>query len=487
MHHGEKQCSLRLWLSACAVAFAADQAAANIYQWEWVDHTSPGSGKAQSSSLCADGAGVSPVPYANLMHRDLTQAYLCTVDLTSAALYWSNLTNADLTNAQLSSAGLGNSNLTNAVLRGANISGAAFYYSTLTNADFTDATGAANFSGATGFTLAQLYSMAGYKAHNLSGIGLSDINLSNVDLRNQNLSYAALRYAGTSLANADLSGATITGVDFDSNSTLAKEQLYSTASYQAHDLHDISLRNLGLNGWNFARQNLRSANFGVTFLLDANCSGAIFTRANFAFASIAHADLRDASLVNADFTSATFSYSDLTGADLRGAKGVNLQACVVANTILPDGSVAGLHLTANQSWTVRNTENSLPIRIHNSVSLDAGSGIEIVLDGGPAWNSIIQFDPNEPVSLAGTLRLTLDPTADSFSLIGVPQKLFDWTGVSPAGTFNVVGDPGMQWDTRNLYSTGEITLVAVPEPTLLLATVGPAIGLLLRRRRGECL
>ena len=40
-------------------------------------------------------------------------------------------------------------------------------------------------------------------------------------------------------------------------------QLYSTASYQAHDLAGIRLSNNILSGWDFAGQNLTGANLST--------------------------------------------------------------------------------------------------------------------------------------------------------------------------------------------------------------------------------
>ena len=87
------------------------------------------------------------------------------------------------------------------------------------------------------------------------------------------------------------------------------------------------------------------------------------------------------------------------------------------------------------------------------------------------------------MSLAGELDLTLAPGVQSSDLLGDTFKLFDWTGVSFAGQFNVVGDP--HWDTSDLYTTGEVSYVA-PEPsTMILLGVG-VVGLLAavwRRRK----
>ena len=56
-------------------------------------------------------------------------------------------------------------------------------------------------------------------------------------------------------------------------------QLYSTASYQAHDLTDICLAG-NYAGLNLASQNLTNANLGNATLTNANLSQANLTNAN---------------------------------------------------------------------------------------------------------------------------------------------------------------------------------------------------------------
>ena len=58
-------------------------------------------------------------------------------------------------------------------------------------------------------------------------------------------------------------------------------QLYSTASYQAHDLTGIGLDGNNLTGVNLAGQNLTNADFVDATLTNANFSQANLTNANF--------------------------------------------------------------------------------------------------------------------------------------------------------------------------------------------------------------
>ena len=63
------------------------------------------------------------------------------------------------------------------------------------------------------------------------------------------------------------------------------------------------------------------------------------------------------------------------------------------------------------------------------------------------------------------------------SLVGDTFQLFNWSGVNPTGSFNIVADPG--WDVSHLYTTGQVTYVGtVPEPSTLVLLGAGAITLL---------
>ena len=145
---------------------------------------------------------------------------------------------------------------------GQNLTNADLTYSTLTDADLTGAVVTrAIFSRwwggeGTGITQAQLASTASYQTKNLTGIVLSLNDLTGCDFSGQNLSGASLQDA--TLTNANLTGAVVTGANLgrisggladDPGSGVTKEQLYSTASYQAKNLRGITLWGHDLTGW----------------------------------------------------------------------------------------------------------------------------------------------------------------------------------------------------------------------------------------------
>ena len=52
------------------------------------------------------------------------------------------------------------------------------------------------------------------------------------------------------------------------------------------------------------------------------------------------------------------------------------------------------------------------------------------------------------------------PGIDVAAQSGRTIDLFDWTGVTPTGTFTISSP--YTWNLANLYTTGEVTLTAVP-------------------------
>ena len=103
---------------------------------------------------------------------------------------------------------------------------------------------------------------------------------------------------------------------------LTAAQLYSTASYQAHDLTGITLggNNLNLTGVNLAGQNLTNAGFSSARLTNANFSQANLAGADLSYATLTGADFSQANATNAAFGGATLTNANLSAAQLTGAQ-----------------------------------------------------------------------------------------------------------------------------------------------------------------------
>ena len=267
------------------------------------------------------------------------------------------------------------------------------------------------------------------------------VSFFNSTLINVNFTNADLTGAGlgrSTLTNANFSGAIISGAAFDETTDFTANQLYSTASYASGNLTGISLGSVNLTGWNFANQNLSTA-----YLASANLTSANFTNAN-----LANANLYDSTLNNANFS----------GADIGGAGGWSpVGTTITHNTIRPDGSIQGLSLLAGEKLVIRN--NPIAITVTTSASFDPASTLEFLLESN--WTSPVGFAAGLNPALGGNLDLEFATGVNFFSQVGHTFQLFNWTGINPSGTFTVASP--LQWDLSQLYTTGNVTLLSVPE------------------------
>jgi uncharacterized protein YjbI with pentapeptide repeats len=154
--------------------------------------------------------------------------------------------------------------VTGANFSGADVRGAEFYRDN-------------TYYPTAGISIAQLYSTASYQNHDLTGIQLSGHNLTGVNLVGQTLTNVNLRNATLTNANlsqtnlstvglyyailtgANLTGAEVRGTNFERGSDvggITPAQLYSTASYVAHDLTGIGLDGNSLTAVNLVGQIL---------------------------------------------------------------------------------------------------------------------------------------------------------------------------------------------------------------------------------------
>jgi hypothetical protein len=108
------------------------------------------------------------------------------------------------------------------------------------------------------------------------------------------------------------------------------------------------------------------------------------------------------------------------------------------------------------------------------------SVLQLQFDTDP-WDSMISFEPGIPVQLGGALELTFADDVDLATQVGRTLDIFDWTGVTLSGQFEIRSP--YAWDTTKLYTTGEVTLIAVAEPATGLIMVVGLVAIVVSRRR----
>jgi uncharacterized protein YjbI with pentapeptide repeats len=179
-----------------------------------------------------------------------------------------------------------------------------------------------------------------------------------------------------------------------------------------------------------------------------------------------------ADLTDADFSGASLTDADLRHSDLRGAEISASQIASAASargTISRDGRIEGLTLDAGEQLVVRDdngysdestSRDPIPITVDFGMSLDPAATLSMVFEDDD-WGSTISFEPGVSVSLDGTLKLTFGDIPRPADLDGTTFDLFDWDGAMIAGAFDrIVTAWATEWDTANLYTNGQVTLLS---------------------------
>lgn len=471
----------------------------------------------------------------NLENSALHQTNIQQVDfrrskMSGVSLRNTNAVGADFTDAQLNGAEFDFSQFRDASFSGADLRDAFFSRTQLLRADFSGADiRGANFSDAPWLNIDQIYSTVSYQQRDLSGVRLAHVDLSNADFREFNLTDT--NFDSSTLTGADFTGAEIANISLIGVGKFSLNQLYSTANYQRGDLSGIGT-NAYLAGGEFADMALVDATLNRAHLENAD-----FTRSDLSDSSLIGAYLAGAILLDAEIRGVHFSFStnltreqiystrsykqkdlsgvrfdgvnlsewdlsglvltdsgvgdarvigtDFSSSDLRGLRPLSSRMkrfIISTNTIMGDGRIDGLSLTEGRKLTVHDYETSLiDVTVKDSFMVDDTGVLELVLDDN-GWTSTIRFEDSIPVAISGQLIVSFEDTSAPRLQLGQTLKLFDWSNVDPVGKFEFISD--YQWDTSQLYTSGEVTLLAVPEPRgviLLLLALNWGIAL----RRGE--
>src|SRR5262249_16000352 len=155
-------------------------------------------------------------------------------------------------------------------------------------------------------------------------------------------------------------------------------QLYSTASYKAHDLTGVHFAGT-FKGADLSGQNLAHASFYDTDFSNANLSHAILTE-------------------SAD---GNFQGGNLTGADARNAFSLNTTRAIIKNFIQPDGHISGLSLGAGEWLDINDYHPSadylsrVSITVDQAFAMSAGSELKFKFSSLD-WGSTISFAKTIP-------------------------------------------------------------------------------------------
>lgn len=477
------------------------------------------------ASFFGDTAGLDPEKGLSLAQLYSTASY-ATHDLTGIVLDFQDLSGANFAGQNFTSAWFVNSTLVGADFTGADVRGAYF----------------GGYSADLRLTVGQLNSTASYESNDLGGIHLEYHDLSGANLAGQNLTGATLAYttlAGTDFSHANLrnanlnfsavtganfTGAQVQGANFDvafyfpGGSNLTPAQLYSTASYQAHDLAGINLASNNLSGWNFAGQNLAGAVFYAATLTGADFTGANvqgadlsttsftatqlystasyqahdlmgirmnskdltgwnFAGQNLASASVYYANFTNADLSNANLTNANLSDTRFTGANLHHANLTNAHFgnfSSFGDADLRGADTRGASGAVPGSIGVPNFKNLINDNGHIA-GLDLTAGTSLFVrdyDGNPSafpptGPLPIIVDQHAAISTGGVVRMVFETDAWDSTISfasGIPVALGGTLELTFADDVNVASQIGRTFDLFNWTGVAPSGAFAVSSP-----------------------
>ncbi|HYD85110.1 MAG TPA: autotransporter-associated beta strand repeat-containing protein [Opitutus sp.] len=135
--------------------------------------------------------------------------------------------------------------------------------------------------------------------------------------------------------------------------------------------------------------------------------------------------------------------------------------------------------------------NSPELALHSSFSQGATGILEMEIAGLTRGIGYDALNVSGALTFGGSLQLSLIDGFDAASLtIGDTFNLFDWGSAS--GTFSFLDLPdlsahGLTWDISALYTTGELGVSAIPEPSTyaMLAGAAAMVFAAWRGRRGR--
>jgi autotransporter-associated beta strand protein len=263
------------------------------------------------------------------------------------------------------------------------------------------------------------------------------------------------------------------------------------------------------------------ANGAINLGGTTDIGGGFGTNAVFAVADVTSSTAADLTVSAKLKNSASTTFTPLrTGIDKTGAGTLALSGVnsYTGNTRVQQGTLAlvgagsistsaVIHVSAGATFDVRATTSAWSLATGQTLSGNGTIAGDVTVAGSLGAAGLETLSFLEDLGLAGVANLEIDAVLNTSDLITIAAALtfggtlnvtnpggtltsgqtFDLFNFNPAqssGTFAAVNlptlDAGLNWDTGDLYSTGEISVI--PEPSVP-ALLGMVAGILAMRRR----
>jgi autotransporter-associated beta strand protein len=172
------------------------------------------------------------------------------------------------------------------------------------------------------------------------------------------------------------------------------------------------------------------------------------------------------------------------------------------NAVTVDGTlqIGGASPVAGQTLTI--ATNAAALTINNLLTFDLFSGEGSGVPNGLADADRLLLTGNSngatvALGASSIFEITTSLNTTSGWAAGSSWQLIDWAGLIPTGAFsNLTGSPIgnfdylpdlsfqlLAWDVSNIYSTGIVSVVVIPEPSRALLLMFGMLALFIRRRR----
>jgi autotransporter-associated beta strand protein len=165
-------------------------------------------------------------------------------------------------------------------------------------------------------------------------------------------------------------------------------------------------------------------------------------------------------------------------------------ASVVVQSILNVGNVGD---TGGQDLAINLTGGSSSINLSGAaLNFDLWTDFTSGSSNAFPASDLLNLSAGSINITGGTLNVSALANVGNTWAFNTAWQLFNWNAVAPTGTFSTLNLPDLttwdalaEWDTSNLYTTGTIQVILVPEPSRAMLLLLGLLSLGFRRRRSR--